>query len=215
MLLALDTATRAISLALHDGGRVLAEMTWHTDNHHTVELSPALEGLLARAGLTVSDLTALAVTLGPGSYTGLRIGMSFAKGLALAAPSPLPLIGVPTLDVVAEAQPHLAETLIAVAQAGRGRINAGYYQWGGRHWQASGSPSVTTWQALLPAMEAPTQVAGEVDAKGRQALAGTAAILAPPAMGLRRAGFLAEIALRRLREGAPADAATLAPVYLS
>lgn len=215
MLLALDTATRAISLALHDGSQLLAEMTWHTDNHHTVELSPALDGLMRRTGVEVSALTALAVTLGPGSYTGLRIGMSFAKGLALAALPALPLIGVPTLDVVAEAQPHLAEKLITVAQAGRGRINAGHYEWQGQRWQDAGSPTVTTWQALLPALEMPTQIAGEVDATGRQILAGTQAIIAPPALGLRRAGFLAEIALRRLGENEPADAATLAPVYLS
>jgi tRNA threonylcarbamoyladenosine biosynthesis protein TsaB len=215
MLLAIDTATRMIGLALHDGVQLCAESTWRTANHHTVELTPALDRMLARVGVSTAALTALAVTLGPGSYTGLRIGMSLAKGLALAADPPLPIVGIPTLDVVAAAQPHHADRLCAVAQAGRGRINAGFYDWAGEAgWQSGELPVITTWGALAAQIAEPTQVAGEVDAQGREALAGNdAAIVANAALGLRRAGFLAELALRRLRAGESADPAAIAPVY--
>lgn len=217
MILAIDTATRSVSLALHDGQQVVAETTWQSADHHTVELTPALRHLLRQAGVAPHDLMALAVTLGPGSYTGLRIGISLAKGLALAASPPLPLVGVPTLDVVATAQPHLAEHLCAVAQAGRGRINAGFYHWGESGWQAAEPPFITTWEGLRERLSGPTQVAGEVGAQGRETLAapGSPAIVAPAALGLRRASFLAELALRQLQTGAEADAASLAPFYLS
>ncbi|HOA23114.1 MAG TPA: tRNA (adenosine(37)-N6)-threonylcarbamoyltransferase complex dimerization subunit type 1 TsaB [Aggregatilineales bacterium] len=217
MILAIDTATRNVSLALHDGHEVIAEMTWRTANHHTVELTPALSDMLRYSGVTPADLTALAVTLGPGSYTGLRIGMSLAKGIALAASPPLPLVGIPTLDVVAAAQPHEAERLVAVAQAGRRRINAGLYEWGEAGWQSTGEPFITTWEKLLDRLETTTQVAGEIDAAGAELLAAVPnrVIVASPAQNVRRAGYLAELALRRLQAGAPADAAAIAPVYLS
>ena len=98
-LLAIDTATQFISLALHDGQQMLAEQTWFSENHHTVELAPAVRMLLESARLTAADLTALAVSIGPGSYTGLRIGVALAKGIAGARR--LPLVGM-SAAIVAE-----------------------------------------------------------------------------------------------------------------
>lgn len=219
MLLAIDTATRAVSLALHDGERVLAESTWTTANHHTIELTPAVGELLRRSGVTPRDLTALAVASGPGSYTGLRIGLSLAKGLALGATPPLALVGVPTLDIVAAAQPPLAPQLCAVAQAGRGRLNAGFYRWedAAASWRPSADPFITEWDALLAQIDAPTLLAGEIAADARRRLAGAAAPIhvSPPALCLRRAGMLAELALTRIQAGQPADARAAAPTYLS
>ena len=70
MLLAIDTATRLISLALHDGHTVAAESTWVSDNYHTTELAPQAALLLRRAGLDIARLHGVAVAIGPGSYTG-------------------------------------------------------------------------------------------------------------------------------------------------
>lgn len=217
MLLAIDTATRSVSLALSDGQNILAESTWQTANHHTVELTPALHDLLARAGVSPSSLTALAVTRGPGSYTGLRIGMSLAKGLALAATPPLPIVTIPTLDVTAYAQPHHAHQLCAIAQAGRKRINAGTYRWEkDEGWLAEGDPFITVWSELLERLEGDLQIAGEIDAAGRETLSHAPNIrIASPAAGLRRASFLAELAHRQLAAGYPADPATAALIYLT
>ena len=74
MLLAIDTATRTISLALYDGQRVVAESSWLTANHHTVELTPSVAAMLDGAGIGTRDLRGVAVALGPGSFTGLQIG---------------------------------------------------------------------------------------------------------------------------------------------
>jgi tRNA threonylcarbamoyladenosine biosynthesis protein TsaB len=103
MLLAIDTSTQMIGLALYDGTRVLCEMTWQSRNHHTIELSPAVSDLLERCGTRPAELGALGVALGPGSFTSLRIGLALVKGLALALK--IPVVGVPTLDILAAAVP--------------------------------------------------------------------------------------------------------------
>lgn len=216
MILALDTATRVVSLALHTGLEVIAEETWRTANHHTVELSPAIELMMRRVGVTPTDLRAIAVALGPGSYTGLRIGMSLAKGMALAAEPQTPLIGVPTLDILAAAQPHQAERLCVVAQAGRGRVNAGVYAWKGDRWAAAEPPFIASLSDLAARLDSPIQVSGEMGTEGYQVLAelGSDVIVSRGALALRRAGYLAEIACQRLAAGQLDDPASLAPVYL-
>ena len=217
MLLAIDTATRTISLALHDGQRVVAESSWLTANHHTLELAPALAAMMARAGLSARDLRGVAVTLGPGSFTGLRIGLGVAKGLALAAG--LALVGMPTLDVLAAAQgpPMREERLCAVLQAGRGRVAAALYEWRAGRWWAAEEAFIATWGDLAARLVGSrTRVAGEVDEAGREALRGSeerlAVVMGAPS--LRRAGYLAELGWARLERGEQDDPARLAPIYL-
>ena len=84
MLLAVDSSTQTVGLALFDGTQVMGEMIWQTHNHHTVELAPALESLFRRCNVSMSALQALGVSLGPGSFTSLRIGLALVKGFALA-----------------------------------------------------------------------------------------------------------------------------------
>ena len=118
MILAIDTATNLASLALYDQNsrQVLSEESWHSVNNHTVELMPRLVRMLDQQGISVSDLDGVVVSLGPGSFTGLRIGIGLAKGLVLSKASVeedqdggVPLVGVPTLDVVA--RPHMEQRL--------------------------------------------------------------------------------------------------------
>lgn len=216
MLLAIDTATSVISLALFDGEALLAEATWQTANYHTVELTPAIDNMLTRAGIAPPDLRAVAAALGPGSYTGLRIGLGVAKGMILAARGELALIGIPTLDIVAFAQPPLAKRLCVLAQAGRSRVSAGFYVWAEDQWQSEGKPFINTWEQLTTYIEAQTLVCGELTSAGREALAsmGERVILPGISDCVRRAGYLAEMAWRRFAEGDVDDPATLAPLYL-
>jgi tRNA threonylcarbamoyladenosine biosynthesis protein TsaB len=214
MIIAIDTATDQASLALHDGFRVRVEHTWESPRRHTVELTPRLAAALARLNLHPKNLSGVAVTSGPGSFTGLRIGMAVAKGLALA--HGLPLIGVPTLDVVATAQGRDRRPLCAVLHAGRGRICAATYHWQDGEWLAGDAPYLTTWPALTEEIVHPTLFCGEIDPEGIKALDSISelAVLLPAATRLRRAGFLAELAWRRLKRGETDDPATLTPVYL-
>lgn len=219
MLLAIDTATRIMSLALHDGHTLLAEETWHTANNHTAELAPAIRGLLARCEVTLDDVTALAVSIGPGSFTGLRIGVALAKGLALARK--LPLVGVSTLDTLAAAQPQYPRhALITVVEAGRGRIIAATYRWGKGEWVNRGEPRLMDWETLLANIDGPAYVTGDIDAEGQAALktaeeGENPVRVSSPALRLRRAGFLAEMALARLAAGGESfDPAQVTPLYV-
>jgi tRNA threonylcarbamoyladenosine biosynthesis protein TsaB len=140
--------------------------------------------------------------------------MAVAKGLALARG--LPLVGVPTLDVVAAAQGRDRKPLCAVLQAGRGRICVATYRWRRGEWRAREAPRLTTWSAVVEETVAPTLFCGEIDVAGADALAtlGDVAVLLSPAARLRRAGFLAEVAWQRLNRGEDDDPVTLAPIYL-
>ena len=214
MLVALDTATGYASLALHDGFQVRVEHTWESQRRHTVELLPRLVAALEQVGLGAEHLSGVAVTRGPGSFTGLRVGIALAKGLALARG--LPLVGVPTLDVVAAAQRRDRRPLCAVLQAGRGRLCVATYRWRAGGWVAREEARLTTWPALVGQTGVPTLFCGEIDPAGADALAslGELAVLLPAAARLRRAGFLAEVAWRRLKRGETDDPATLTPIYL-
>ncbi len=213
MLLAIDTATRQISLALYDGQRVLAEHSWRTANYHTVELAPQTALMLRRAGVEPGALAGLAVAIGPGSYTGLRIGLGLAKGLAFA--HTLPLAGVPTFESLLRAQPPRPGRVVAVLPAGRGRVIAARFGWDGQTWAADGPAEIMDWATLATTARGPLHLCGEWDTatpEQLRALKGRATF-ASPALSLRRAGFLAEIGWERLQRRQMDDPATLAPLY--
>ncbi len=220
MLLALDTASRMISLALHDGRQLRYEASWYTANNHTIELTPAIERALAQLQLDPAALSAVAVSQGPGSFTGLRIGLGVAKGLAMA--HQCALIAVPTLDIVAASVPHFASQqstngqLLAVLQAGRGRICAQHYHWQAECWTPTGTAIITAWDQQLDALEQTTLIAGEIDETGYELIQATdkPVYLADGAHALRRAGFLAEIAWARCRANQLDDPNTVTPIYL-
>jgi tRNA threonylcarbamoyladenosine biosynthesis protein TsaB len=214
VLLALDTSTRSAGIALYDGVQVISEWVWVSNNHHTVELAPAVAMVLQRAGITAEDLTVLGIATGPGSFTGLRIGMALAKGLALARH--LPMVGVPTLDILAVAQPVSAFNMVAVLQAGRGRLAAAWYQVVDHTWQALGETTVQTVDDLSRKIQHPTWVCGELNESERRLLGRKRknVILASPAQCVRRPSFLAELAWQRWLSGKVDDPATLTPTYL-
>lgn len=214
MLLAIDTSTTQVGLALYDGVQVIGELHWNSRHHHTAELAPALSELLSRTGVKVDEVRALGVAIGPGSFTSLRVGLALVKGLALARH--LPVIGVPTLDILAASQPLRDLPLAAVLQAGRGRLAIGWYQVREGSWQAQGPARTTTAESLAEEICNPTLVCGELTTEERQRLARKRVniLLASPAQSVRRSAFLAELAWKRWQSGNVDNAATLAPIYL-
>jgi len=214
MLLAVDTSTAQIGLALYDGAQVNAEFAWRSSQRHTVELAPAISDLLTRSGFSMEDVRVLGVALGPGSFTSLRVGLALVKGLALARH--LPLIGIPTLDILAAAQPSSRLPLVAAIQAGRGRLAVGWYKSSKNGWQAKGPARVVTVEALMDEIESPSIVCGELTSEERQRFESKKASvhLASPAQSIRRPAVLAELAWARWQEGKVDDEASLAPIYL-
>jgi tRNA threonylcarbamoyladenosine biosynthesis protein TsaB len=217
MLIAIDTATRYAGIALFNPAKnqILGEETWYSVNNHTVQLMPRMDRMLEQQGVSVSDLTGIAVSLGPGSFTGLRIGMGVAKGLAMARK--IGLVGVPTLDVVA--RPHMAQPLPiwAILQAGRRRICVANYAERKGRWRVQGEYQLTTVEELCEQEFEPCLFCGELEADDaeliRQRLGPTITI-ASPASSLRRAGHMAELAWQRLGRGDSDDPASLSPIYL-
>ncbi|MFQ5943679.1 MAG: tRNA (adenosine(37)-N6)-threonylcarbamoyltransferase complex dimerization subunit type 1 TsaB [Anaerolineales bacterium] len=213
MLLAIDTATNMLGLALYDGAEVLSESVWYSDRHHTTELAPEVAISFRRAGASQADLTAVAVAQGPGSYTGLRIGMALAKGFSLA--QNLPIVGIPTLDILASAQPQMEEPMLATLQAGRGRVAAVWYKWTRNGWTARKGTKTLTWDDLAGELKQSTYICGELNTEARESLKQVAnAILAPASMCVRRPSVLAELGWKKARKGKAEDPSKLAPIYL-
>ena len=213
MLLAVDTSTTYVGLAVLDRAQVIGEYIWRSNQHHTIELAPAVAELLVRSGLTMENIQALGVALGPGSFTSLRVGLSLVKGLALARH--LPLVGIPTLDIHAASQPAAKIQLLAAIQAGRGRLGVGWYKSTKNGWQAKGPARVATVDTLIEEIQSPSIVCGEFSAEERQRLEHVEHIkLVSPSQSLRRPSILAELAWARWQNGETDDEATLAPIYL-
>lgn len=215
MLLAIDTSTRAMGVALYDGIRVLCEMTWISKNHHTIELAPSVEQALSHVGVKASELRAIGVAIGPGSFTGLRIGLAFAKGLALS--HRIPVIGIPTLDIVAAALPIPPGSRLAVLiEAGRGRLGVGFYRARDGEWHRDGDLQNLTIQDFVDMVTSPILVCGEMNIEVRERLKHTKSIVPSPVRCMRRPAVLAELAWKRWVAGDVEidDAASLKPIYL-
>jgi len=216
ILLAIDTATRYASVALYEDDGVLAECSWLSQNNHSVEMMPEIDRLLARQGISPSELGCVAVTKGPGSFTGLRIGMSIAKGLCLALG--IPIVAVPTLDVVAYAAGDPGMRVVAILEAGRGRLCAAAYRFVDGLAEAEGEFAVhhaADW--VLDASE-PVLVTGEVDAVLADRLMAQpdadGIVLPSLASSIRRAGYLAELAWNRAQRQDYDALDTLQPIYV-
>jgi tRNA threonylcarbamoyladenosine biosynthesis protein TsaB len=214
MLLAIDTSTAQVGLALYDGAQVAGELFWRSQANHTIELAPGIAELLARTGTSMDAVQAVGIALGPGSFTSLRVGLALAKGLALARH--LPLIGIPTLDILVAGIAVQNLALAAVLQAGRGRLAVSWYKATKNGWQAEASASVTTVEGLSRRIRQRTLVCGELSADERARLARKFknVLLASPAQCVRRPGVLAELAWQKWQAGKVDSAASLAPIYL-
>lgn len=214
--LAIDTSTDTASLALLKDNRVLAELTWHCHLNHSVELMPSLSRLLEQTGLELESIRSIIVATGPGSFNGLRVGLSSAKALAFSLG--IPIAGIGTLE--AEAYQH-AETglpVCSIIPAGRGEIAAAIYQRKNSQWNQITPAHITTVEALCSKIAAGRTIfCGHLSpdtAEQLKAKLGEKAIIPPPASRLRRASFLAELGVKRLISGDSDNPATLQPVYL-
>lgn len=215
MLLALDTATRQASVALYDERGVRAETSWFSADNQSAELMPRLTEMLAQQGVEPGSLRGVAVAIGPGSFTGLRIGLSVAKGLAVGRG--IPILGIPTLDPLAQALTGLRMPLRAVLDIGRGRYVIADYRVGRDQWHRISKDRLVSPEDVTLGIRERTLFAGEISEPLRQSIVatlGASAVIGSPANQLRRAGYLAELGWQRLLRGERDDPVSLSPVYL-
>jgi tRNA threonylcarbamoyladenosine biosynthesis protein TsaB len=212
MELSIDTASSLASIALSTEGEVTALRAWECRRNHTVELLPAIDALLVETQVPKEDLSAVFVSTGPGMYTGLRVGISIAKGLAHALC--LPLIGVGRLEL--DAYPHRAfdGDIVAIHRAGRGELAWAAYR--DDPWREVLAPQLSKPSELAGAIEERTLFTGEIDddlvAGLRAELGGLAQLALPSTNG--RVPALAALGHQRLMAGHSAEPALLRPIYL-
>lgn len=213
MILALDTSTAIASVALYDGS-VSAEITWRSGRGHSIELMAQAAALMKLRKVEPEQLDAVAVAVGPGSYTGVRVGLSAGKGLCLALN--IPMVGVCTLDILAEAQKESCLPIRPLLDAGRQRFATALYRREGDELRRVGPVEGKTLREILEGIGEKTLLCGDVarEQVGRYAVPDGLVDVASPAASLRRAGFLAEIGWRRYRSGQVQDAAQVDAVYL-
>lgn len=217
MLLAIDTSTEVAGIALFDEVTCepRAERTWRSGRNHTRELLPEIDGMLADAGLQQSDVTGLAVATGPGSFNGLRVGLTTAKLMAFALS--VPLVGVDTLRVSAQAFVLIGRPIRALLDAGRGQICTAVYQPVSDAVHEVEAPRIADLSELVRGVDRPTVFCGEIRPEWRVAIEnvlGSDAIFPTPGGRLRRAAYLAELGWRALLAGHADDPVTLQPLYL-
>jgi tRNA threonylcarbamoyladenosine biosynthesis protein TsaB len=209
MELSIDTASDLASVALSREGGLVRDVAWRCERNHTVELLPRVEQLLADAGVDRTDLSAVFVSVGPGMYTGLRVGVSVAQGLARALG--IPAIGVGRLEL--DAYPHQAfhGPIVAVHRAGRADLAWASYQ--PEPWGESSAPRLSSPEEFAGVVPEGSLVVGEIDEK-LIALLGGRDVTIRGAAAEGRARSLAELGFARWRAGEMAEPALLRPIYL-
>ncbi len=214
MLLALDSSTQTVGIALFDGSQVIGEIIWQTKSHHTVEISPAIDELFRKCGVDYSQLKGLAVASGPGSFTSLRIGYAIIKGLALSLH--IPAVAIPTLDILVAAQPLRDLPMYAMLQAGRNRYAIGKFKAQPKSWVSEGEIEVLKIEEITNLATTPTILCGELKSEDRQLLLRTNKnfILASPVQSLRRPSFLAYLAWKKIKSGKFENIHLISPTYI-
>lgn len=215
MQLAIDTATDTAGLALVGEGHILAEYSWRCGRNHTITLLPHLVNLLAETGQDIKQLSSVTVALGPGSYNGLRVGISAAKGLAWSLQ--IPLAGISTLEAIAFQHAASGIPICPILRAGRGEVAAARYQTQDGEWRQLAGEHLTTPEALAAGIMARTLFCGDISPEVHdhlQGILGERAAFTLPATEMRRAGYLAELGRQRIAAGSIDDPSGLSPIYL-
>lgn len=214
MELAIDTSTDFASIALSHEGAIITELTWNSAQRHTVELVPNIERVLNQMKVDQKSLGAIFVAKGPGSFNGLRVGMSTAKGLAFALN--IPLFGLSTLEIEAYPFAFTKLLLCPIHNAGRGEIATAFYRQDDE-WHCLEAEHTTTVDVLCQNIEVETVFCGEIPEpvipQLRQKL-GKKAVIPDAVARLRRASNLAILGWQRFKRNEPDNPVNLQPLYL-
>lgn len=215
-ILALDTSTLVSSVALAERGLLLAELTLQTNKMHSERLMPHIADLIEKANKKKTDIQAVAASIGPGSFTGLRIGLATAKALAYALK--LPIIGVPTMAALAYNCFAPAATIVPILDAQKGNIYYALYNWHKNKLVETAAPEVESAQSVfdkLAQSEVPVVVVGEAAVMYQDTIERYENLALPPVHSMiSRAGSVALLGLERLYNGQIDDVEALEPLYI-
>jgi tRNA threonylcarbamoyladenosine biosynthesis protein TsaB len=215
VVLGLETSSLHGGVALVGERGLIAEYVLNIEVTYSERLLPAIDRLLADAGLAVPDLGGFAVAIGPGSFTGLRIGLSTVKGLAAA--SVKPLVGVPTLRALAWGLPFARHPICPILDARKGEVYCALFRWAEGGLVQEMEDAALAPEALAARIAEPTIFVGDGAAPHAPVLAGALgprALFAPPALAGARPVAVAALGRERLLRGERDDPAALVPRYL-
>ena len=218
LILAIETATGCGSVSLTTGGRrngkVLAEYTLQPDSTHSRRLLGSIESMMAAAGVDWHDLDAVAVSQGPGSFTGLRIGMAAAQGIAMAAA--VPLLGVSTLDGLAAQVTAIDLPVCCLLDARKQQVYAAFYRYADDFsLRRISEILVLVPDELIKKIKEPTLVAGPGIMACQSLLAAHHQIRLLPSGPLHpRAALIGFCGARLMEEGGEGNGADIVPLYI-
>jgi tRNA threonylcarbamoyladenosine biosynthesis protein TsaB len=207
-VLAVETSTLAGGVALLEGERLIAEYLLDVSVTHSERLLAAIDTVMADAGWMPPDLNGLAVAVGPGSFTGLRVGLSTVKGLSLALG--IPVAAVPTLDAMAAAVPWTSLPVCPVIHARRNEVYAALYRRDGEGFARESDYLAVTPAELAARLTVPTLLVGD----GADDVASAHARRLPPPRRVPSPACVAVLGRARLALGETVSAAELTPFYL-
>ena len=215
-VLALETATIAGSVAvLDDVEGLIGEVRVDVKIAHAERLMPSIEWLLNSSNISINDIDVFAVSIGPGSFTGLRIGVSTAKGFAFATGRPI--VAVPTIDAFARTLPFCSHLICPILDARKNEVYAGLYKWEDNRCVKIMPETAISPEELVQKITGPVVFTGDGVKKYRELISAALtsnAIFAPPSKMTPSAAAVAEIAVEKFNEGITADPAGLVPFYI-
>jgi len=214
-ILALETATMAGSVAIVDDEELIAEVKLNINVAHSERLISSIDYLLNASRLSIKDIDAFAISIGPGSFTGLRIGLSTAKGFSYAAKKPL--VPVPTLDAFARILPFCSHLICLMLDARKNEVYAALYKWEDNVCKKIMPETAINPADLLKNIKGKTIFTGDGARIYKKLIIDTLkddATFAPASKMSPSASSVAEIAIEKLKEGITTDPVTLTPFYI-
>jgi tRNA threonylcarbamoyladenosine biosynthesis protein TsaB len=217
-ILALDTSSITATVAVLEGEKLLGEYILNHKLTHSQKLIPMVEELLRSCELKPSDIDVFAVSLGPGSFTGLRIGATTIKAMAQALSKPV--VGIPTLEGLAYNLPFSSEYICPMIDAQKNMVYSALYFWSGSKLQVAIPQEVFSIEKLLgELMQLGKRVIfiGDAVEKHKEALAaslGELAIFPPAFVRMPRAASVAALAAEKLKMGEAKAAGDILPIYM-
>lgn len=205
------------SVAVATEDRLLGELTLQTKLTHSEVLMPHIKQVLEMTQIEKSELTAIAISIGPGSFTGLRIGLATAKSMAYALD--IPIVGVPTLAALAYNYPVPNVYLAPLLDAQKGNAYIGLYLWENNTLKEIYAPDVEVFDEILikgNELDKPVIFMGEIAVKNTDKIKsiGKNILLAMPHMIMPRAGSVAMLGQAMLVEGKADHVMHLEPLYI-
>ncbi len=215
MYLAIDTATDNLSVALLEEVELMGELNWRTHQNHTAELIPTILHLLGRAKSNLDAVEGIAVAKGPGGFTGLRVGITTAKGLAMSLR--VPLVGVGTLEAWAYPYVGLDLPVCPIMEVGRGEVAAAMFRRSNDSMRHMVEEHITTTDKLSPGIHEPTIFCGNLSDATKERLKESLtsnALFAGTQKASSRAYYVGRLGLIKVERHELDDPSTLQPIYL-